>query len=343
MPPRTATPLISLRHILWMTDDRGLLEHAEGTVQRFSNGYCTDDNARLLIVATRDEGRSLGSNELSQIAMQFLIDAQQEDGTVRNRMSYERIWLDNASTEDCWGRSLWAFGTVAARKSAVVTPEAGLHAFERGAHHRPTSLRSMCFAALGAAEILRSFPDHLGATSLLKDAADSICFDTSTDSWPWPEARLSYANAVVPQTMIEAGWLLHDKHMLARGIKLLHWLIETETFCDQFSVTPANGRSLGDPKPAFDQQPIELAAIADACASAFLATGDPHWNNSVSLAIDWFLGRNDAEMPMIDFETHGGFDGLLPAVVNINQGAESTLAMISTLQYASLDNLNGVT
>lgn len=326
-----------------MTDDRGLLEHAEGTVPRFSNGYCTDDNARLLIVALRDDGRSLGSNELSRIAMQFVIDAQQEDGTVRNRMSYERIWLDNASTEDCWGRSLWAFGTVAARKSAAVTPEVGLDAFERGAHHRPTSLRSMCFAALGAAEILRSIPDHPQAASLLNDAAHSIECDLSADSWPWPEARLAYANAVIPQTMIDAGRLLHDEKLLARGLDLLRWLIEIESLNNQYSVTPANGRSLGDPKPAFDQQPIELAAIADACASAFLATGDPHWKNSINLAVDWFLGQNDASTPMIDFETHGGFDGLLPTGVNINQGAESTLAMISTLQYAVLDDLSSGT
>lgn len=326
-----------------MTDDRGLLEHAEGTVPRYSNGYCTDDNARLLVVAMRDEGRSLSSLELSQIAMQFLIDAQREDGTIHNRMSYERVWEDNASIEDCWGRSLWAFGTAASRKSAVVTPESGLYAFERGAHHRPNSLRSLCFAALGAAEVLRSFPDHPGAISLLSDAAHSIKCDLSIEAWPWPEARLAYANAVIPQTLIDAGRLLHDRNMLARGLKLLQWLVETETFNNQFSVTPANGRSLGDPKPAFDQQPIEIAAIADACASAFLATRDPQWKDSLRLAIDWFLGQNDASTPMIDFETHGGFDGLLPTVVNINQGAESTLAMISTLQYASFEEWNSGT
>jgi hypothetical protein len=37
---------------------------------------------------------------------------------------------------------------------------------------------------------------------------------------------------------------------------------------------------------------------------------------------------------MWDRETGGGFDGLLADGVNLNQGAESTLAVISTLQQA---------
>jgi hypothetical protein len=37
---------------------------------------------------------------------------------------------------------------------------------------------------------------------------------------------------------------------------------------------------------------------------------------------------------MWDAETCGGFDGLHADGVNLNQGAESTLAAISTLQHA---------
>ena len=37
---------------------------------------------------------------------------------------------------------------------------------------------------------------------------------------------------------------------------------------------------------------------------------------------------------MWDPETGGGFDGLLADGVSLNQGAESTLSVISTLQHA---------
>jgi hypothetical protein len=46
------------------------------------------------------------------------------------------------------------------------------------------------------------------------------------------------------------------------------------------------------------------------------------------------MGDNDAGLLMWDQETGGGYDGLLADGVNRNQGAESTLAVISTLQHA---------
>jgi len=47
----------------------------------------------------------------------------------------------------------------------------------------------------------------------------------------------------------------------------------------------------------------------------------------------WFLGDNDAGTPMWDPATGGGYDGLTRQGPNLNQGAESTLALISTLQH----------
>ena len=44
-----------------------------------------------------------------------------------------------------------------------------------------------------------------------------------------------------------------------------------ETLGDHLSVTPVAGWGPGEPRPGFDQQPIEAAAIADACARALTA------------------------------------------------------------------------
>ena len=51
-------------------------------------------------------------------------------------------------------------------------------------------------------------------------------------------------------------------------------------------------------------------------------------------AAAWFEGANDAGLKMWDPNTGGGFDGLHAHSVNQNQGAESTLAVLSTLQHA---------
>jgi len=113
----------------------------------------------------------------------------------------------------------------------------------------------------------------------------------------------------------------------------LEWLLETETLGDHLSVTPVGGRGLGDKGPQFDQQPIEVAAIADAAMRASILTGDDSWERVVEMAVNWFLGNNDSGHSMIDLDTGGGYDGLHIDGVNLNQGAESTLAMVSTMQH----------
>jgi hypothetical protein len=94
---------VTFRHLSRLTDDRGILEHAKGRHPRFSFGYCTDDNARLAVTALHDGGRSFGSEILGRIALGFVQDALDDSGMVRNRLSFQRVWTDAPSTDDCWG------------------------------------------------------------------------------------------------------------------------------------------------------------------------------------------------------------------------------------------------
>lgn len=324
---------IGFRHLVRMTDDRGILEHAKYATPRYSHGYCTDDNARLAVVAVRDGGRTFAAAALARIALTFTLDAQSLAGATRNRLSFERIWLDEPTLEDCWGRSLWAFGTVAARSNGDGSRTRALEAFERAAIHRTPFLRSAIFAALGAAEILSADPGHGSARALLADTAEMIGPPRADRDWPWPEDRLAYSNAALPEVLLRAGHLLGDDQVFDDGLVLLEWLVETETRDGHFSPTPAGGRGPGDIRPGFDQQPLELWALSDACATAFELTEDHRWRDLTDRAVAWFVGDNDAGLPMIDPETHGCYDGLENGSVNYNQGAESTLSMLATLQH----------
>jgi hypothetical protein len=152
--------------------------------------------------------------------------------------------------------------------------------------------------------------------------------------WLWPEPRLTYANAVLPEAMIAAGNALERPEILQHGLDLLGWLLEHETFDGHLSVTPAGGSEPGAIRPAFDQQPIEVAALADACArAAGVDPDDGRWVRGIAAAVGWFLGDNDAGRPMFDPVGGGGFDGLERGGVNLNQGTESTLAALATLQH----------
>jgi hypothetical protein len=192
----------------------------------------------------------------------------------------------------------------------------------------------MAFAGLGAAEVMRLDPRHVGARSLLRDAAAAVGPFRADRPWPWPEPRLSYANAVLPDVLMAAGDSLHDDRLVEEGLQMLGWLLDLQRADGHLSLTPAAGWVAGEPRPGFDQQPIEAATLADACARAFDLTGDARWSDAVELAAAWFFGRNDVGISMYDNESGGCCDGLEPHDRNENQGAESTLALVTTLQHA---------
>jgi hypothetical protein len=192
----------------------------------------------------------------------------------------------------------------------------------------------MAFAGLGAAEVLRHDPDNSAAAALLTDAAAAAGNPGEHSDWPWPEQQLTYANAVLAEVVIAAGDLTGDGPLLATGVRMLTWLHGIQLVDGGLCVIPAAGWRRGAPRRRHDQQPIEVATLADACATAATATGDPRWHDGVRQAAAWFMGDNDASTPMWDPATGGGYDGLTPHGANLNQGAESTLALLSTLQHA---------
>lgn len=322
-------------HLLAMTDERGTFEHAELATPRREHGYCTDDMARVLIVTTRQPAPTAAVHDLAKLSLRFLGRAQGLDGDCRNRMDERGRWLDEPTLDDCWGRSLWALGTTAARSPSDGLRQIATAHFERGARRRSPWLRATAFAALGAAELLAARPGHREARALLHAAADAMPSPAPDGAWPWPEHRLTYANAAIPHAMVAAGSLLERPTLVRHGLDLLGWLLEHETGDGHLSVTPVGGDEAGSARPGFDQQPIEVAALADACARAAVVDGqDGRWVNGVELAIAWFQGDNDSGHPMWDPTTGGGYDGLEAAGPNRNQGAESTLAAIATLQHA---------
>jgi hypothetical protein len=244
-------------------------------------------------------------------------------------------WTDRRTTEDCWGRSVWGLGTAVAHAADDWARQVALSEFERAARQRSPWPRAMAFAAIGAAEVLEAQPGHAGARALLTAAVDMLPLESDDPTWPWPEPRLAYANAAIPEAMIAGGSLLDRPALLHRGLALLGWLLDHETTDGHLSVTPAGGDGAGAERPAFDQQPIEIAALADACARAAVADHDePRWVAGVERAAVWFDGDNDAASPMWDPATGGGYDGLEPLGPNRNQGAESTLALLATQQHA---------
>lgn len=321
------------RHIEAMMGPHGMFEHALFTRPRREHGYCTDDNARLLVLASREEGSEL-CDHLGRQALDFVVAAQSIDGRFHNRLDTDGRWTDVPSTDDCWGRALWGLG-VAARlhTDPSVRALAAAH-FTRSALWHADSPRSMAFAALGAAEIMALPGRSTVARLLLLRTLDRIG-PTISDEWFWPEERLGYANASLAEAVIAAGHALGSPADVDRGLGMLTWLLARQMRSGCLSVAPVGGSGPDDVVAGFDQQPIEVASLAEACSRALHVTGDTSWCTGIAAAVDWFDGHNDSGHEMADHRSGGCYDGLRADGVNANEGAESTLALAATRQLAA--------
>ncbi|MGH8917799.1 MAG: glycosyltransferase [Actinomycetes bacterium] len=326
-------PSVSFDHLLRLSDDTGLLEHARGAVPRRECGYCLDDVSRGLVALSREPDPSAELVGLAGRYLSFVAHAQDPGGACRNRLGYDRRWSDRPATGDWWGRALWGLGSVVSGSGPQWQRTEALDHFGIGSQERSPWPRALAFATLGAAEVIAAVPDDGEARRLLVDALGALARPSSDELWPWPEERLTYANAAVAEAIIAAGSALGDDRAVDDGLRLLAWLVDLQTSGDHLSVVPAAGWAPGEPQPGFDQQPIEVAALADACTRAVIVTGDDRWRIVVARCVGWFLGTNDANAPMHDTETGGGYDGLEVGGPNMNQGAESTLAWLLTLQH----------
>ncbi|WP_237073015.1 glycosyltransferase [Mycobacterium avium] len=286
----TTSPAPIFDHLLRLTDRRGTLVHARLAEPLPQHGYCTDDVARVLVVATRDHGPDRILNGLAGVALRFLNDAQALTGACRNRMDSTGSWADEPTLDDAWGRCIWGLGTAAAHSNVGWARQSAIMQFERAAQERSVLPRAMAFAALGAAELLVFDPTHRAARALLTDYASSVPAPNKDLGWPWPEPRLTYANAVVPEAMIAAGVALADATLRQRGLELLAWLVAFETADGHLSPTPAGGSGAEDTRPGFDQRPTEVSTLADACARAAAVDTDPIWPASIEAAAAWFMG-----------------------------------------------------
>lgn len=321
-------------HLTHLSTEVGVWEHAELLTPRPAHGYCTDDNARALIVVSRETSRSDVLDELAATYLRFVLDAREDDGTFHNRRRHDGTWLDEVGSDDSQGRAWWALGVTARSGRSPGMRAEAVAAFDRCASFDSTDhLRPHAFAVLGLVELLEVAPGHADARARFDRSMDRLT-QAAADNDPWFETRLTYDNARLPEALIAGGATLGDADVVRTGLRLLTWLVDAETADGHFSFVPARGWVPGEPRPAFDQQPVEAVAMADACHRAWAVTGDEWWRDEGLRAVRWFVGDNDTGGVLYDDRTGGTRDGLMIDRVNENQGAESTLAGVAALQVA---------
>jgi glycosyltransferase involved in cell wall biosynthesis len=336
-------PEVKLDHILVMTDDTGILQHATFNVPRYADGYCLDDNARALLVMAlvEDAGtedpklvRELTSRYLGFVSYAFNPDT----GRFRNFMSYNRNWVEDLGSEDSQGRSVWALGALVGRSSDPGCRSLASQLFQSALHAVPgfSSPRAWAYALLGVDEYLRAFAGDSHIQTILKVLSErllNLYRRTGRPDFPWFEDRLTYCNARLPNALLVSGaWMEHDE-MIAAGLRSLAFLVAEQRSAEgYFAPIGSNGFYVrGGRRAAFDQQPVEACATISACLEAQRITGDAQWAEHARRAFNWFVGENQLERPLYDPQTGGCRDGLHADRVNENQGAESSLCFLLSL------------
>ncbi|MGO8767160.1 MAG: glycosyltransferase family 4 protein [Limisphaerales bacterium] len=335
-------PELKLDHLFRMSDSTGIFQHASFTVANFAEGYCTDDNARALVLALMLQKLGHGSPELGAHAATyaaFLNHAfDRRHGRFRNFMSFDRRWLEDVGSEDCQGHALWALGLCVSQAGQGSFQMLAAQLFELALPVAAefASPRAWAFTLIGIDEYLRRFGGDRRASQIRESLATRLMqsyADTAGEDWQWFEQVVSYANAKLPHALILSGRCLNSVPMLETGLKALRWLTKIQT-SDSGSFRPIGSNGFfprAKERAIFDQQPIEAQVTISACIEAYQATGAMSWVAEARRAFEWFLGRNDLGLALYDATTGGCRDGLHVDRLSQNQGGESTLAFLLSL------------
>ncbi|MFO0891616.1 MAG: glycosyltransferase family 4 protein [Isosphaeraceae bacterium] len=333
-----------LDHLIRLSDSAGMLQHASYTIPNFDEGYCTDDNARALLLTLRLEQLGVSSAQIHRLTSTYSAFLNYAFDRKRNRfhnfMSFHRTWLEEVGSEDSQGRALWALGACVhlSRRKDLQFWASALFDLALPGLLETRSPRTWAFAILGICHYLERLSGARQASQVRDTLTDRLieCFDRTAaegDDWLWFEDILAYDNARLSQALIVSGRSSGDSRALDIGLKSLGWLVgQQRAPAGHFRPIGSFGfHPRGQERAQFDQQPVEACATVSACLAAYQATDDTLWLKEARIAFEWFLGSNDLGLELYDSKTGGCCDGLQEDRVNQNQGAESTLSFLLAL------------
>ncbi|TDA68665.1 MAG: glycosyltransferase [Clostridia bacterium] len=332
----TGLPEFKLNHLLRLTDDTGIIQHATYALPNRQTGYTTDDNARALLVSLqayryRPEPEFL---KLAETYMAFLHVAQKPSGWFHNFFDYQRRYLDDDGSDDSFGRSLWACGYATVAMPDHFLGQASQAMIEKAlpAVPRLRSLRGMAYTLLGLSYYYQGLGENAATSRLIRSLADDLvaAYQATRDrDWEWFEDILVYANAILPTSLLLAYEVTEASAYLQAGKSTLEFLTRVQWADGYFNLVGNNGwYPKGRKMALFDQQPVDAGCLVQAYTVAHHVTGQRQYRHLAETAFNWFLGQNIQGLPLYDETTGGCCDGLQANGVNPNQGAESLLAYL---------------
>lgn len=333
-------PPIIYDHLNRMTSETGIIQFAQGNQPDFSSGYTLDDNARALVVTCMNFVQTQDITLLEQINkyLAFIRFCQQREGNFLNYVDTNHKFTEqnlHENLNDANGRAIWALGylvssgtsmpqeIISTARSVLIKALPNLKSV-----HSP---RSMAFAIKGLYNYLQyeQSEEISEVIKLFSGRLVRMYKKASKGSWKWFENILTYANSVLPESMLYA-WLLTGETIYSTIAKTSLEFLLSKTFNEDGIEVISNKQWLekGRRKGHFGEQPIDVAETIMTLSQFYNSYKDSEYRTRMETAFNWFLGMNRLQQIVYNQRTGGCFDGLEEHHVNVNQGAESTLSYL---------------
>lgn len=334
------SPPISLAHVRKLTTADGIIQFSKLSSPDISSGYTLDDNARALVAVNRYYQLTNDETVLPLIEtyLNFVLHCQQPDGVFINYITVEgtadpRNQQDNL--EDANGRAIWAlceFVAYGARYNKQWTDVAELTllmALRSAVKMRSPRALSFVLKGLCSYNLIVNSDTLQQCIISLADDLVSRYRGVSNSKWVWFEEYLTYANGVIPEALLSAYVATGNELFKDVAKKTFDFLLTIIFPDDAIKVISNQGwHRKHESSNQFGEQPIDVAytiMALDLFSEVFPLEA---YHDKMTIAFNWFLGKNHLNKVIYNPATGGCYDGLEEHHVNLNQGAESTISYL---------------
>jgi glycosyltransferase involved in cell wall biosynthesis len=333
-------PPINLDHLKKMTTGTGIIQFSKINQPDPASGYTLDDNARALVAMCMHFKLTGDPASLPVIRkyLGFVRKCQQAAGDFLNYVSEDNEFTaqnQEVNLDDANGRAVWALGylvSLAAHLPSDIVLEA--ETIIRNSLPRIVAMlstRAMAFAIKGLyySHTAQKNPEYVLLVRTLADRLVQMYRHESKEHWEWFEGYITYANSILPESMLYAWLLTGDPVYKAIANSSLNFLL-SRTFNENGIEVVSNRNWLqrGEEPGHFGEQPIDVAYTIMTLSKFYDLFRNEDYRLKMETAFNWFLGNNRLHQIVYNPCTGGCYDGLEETHVNLNQGAESTVSYL---------------
>ncbi|WP_445737837.1 glycosyltransferase [Mariniflexile sp.] len=339
-------PRINLDHLKNMTTDVGIIQFSNINTPDLDSGYTLDDNARALIAACEHYKLTQNPTDLKLIKTytNFILKCQRDTGLFLNYVNRDKKFTDQnneVNLEDANGRAIWSLGYayyimeegIDLGITLLQNIKCAINQFKLKIHHFK-SPRALAFAIKGLYFFNMKMNDTK-ITDIIHNTAHKLSdmYDFNSEKgWNWFEPYLTYANSVLPESLLYAWKYTGEarfKHIAKESFDFLLTKIfnhdSIQVISNQNWLIKGYDKKLAS---TGGEQPIDVAYTILALKQFDRVFPFEGYDNKMEIAFSWFLGNNHLKQLIYNPSTGGCHDGLEANNVNLNQGAESTISYL---------------